>query len=382
MVKKIITVRNIGLIHITLLILFCSVGVCLTGCCSSYVLSSKFGASNSYFDSPKYELSPDRDEIILTSSRITTRSSLGLQSRSTWKERIPLDPLPENLMCCRLTVEQDPDGQKYWHDTAENMIPNDRFDIEVESLPLQADETLRLRVLPKDMYLLSQPFRVRLIPKNGTGEAPADTDGQAGTPAPVKPAPGDRLWRIPQPQAGTPVPAKPAGELRLMIPVSRSLDGRSYELLTVAPADPRPNPYREWLGELERIYREEYKAREAKRGKIPSYFDFCRVILSSVGGSTYDPYDQRHEMLYQAAKEWDQREELRYYYPFLEGQEEARMIEYERLMGDRFPSFEATLWKTVMLPPAFVLDVAFLPATVPMSFYYYLGYMAVGASIQ
>ena len=356
MLKEKRTVRNIVFIHITLLILFCTVGVCLTGCCSAYVLSSKFGASKSYFDSPKYELSPDRDEIILTSSRITTRSSLGLQSRSTWKERIPLDPLPENLMRCRLIVEQEPDGQKYWHDGNENTIPRDRFDIEVESLPLQAGETLRLRVLPKDMYLLSQPFRVRLIPKNGTGEAPADTDGQAGTPA----------------------PAKPAGELRLMIPVSRSLDGRSYELLTVAPCSPRPNPYREWLGELDRIYREEYKAREAKRGKIPSYFDFCRGILSEVGGFTY----YRHEMLYQAAKEWDQREELRYYYPFLEGQEEARMIEYERIMGNRFPSFGATLWKTVMLPPAFVLDVAFLPATVPMSFYYYLGYMAVGASIQ
>ena len=378
MVKEITTVRNIVFIHSTLLILFCTVGFCLAGCCSAYVLSSKFGASKSYFDSPKYELSPDRDEIILTSSRITTRSSLGLQSRSTWKERIPLDPLPENLMRCRLTVEQDPDGQKYWHDRTENTIPRDRFDIEVESLPLQANETLHLRTRPEEQYTLSQPFRVRLIPKNETGEVPADTDGQAGTPAPAKPAPGDRLWRIPQPQAGTPAPAKPAGELRLMIPVSRSLDGRNYELLTVVPCSPRPNPYREWLGELDRIYREEYKAREAKRGKIPSYFDFCRGILSEVGGSTY----YRHEMLYQAAKEWDQREELRYYYPFLEGQEEARMIEYERLMGDRFPSFGATLWKTVMLPPAFVLDVAFLPATVPMSFYYYLGCMAVGASIQ
>ena len=355
MFKKKRTVRDIILIHITLLILmFYAVGVSLVGCCTASVLNSEFAAGKSYFDSPKYKLSPDRDEITLTSSRITTR--FGRQSRSTWKERIPLDPVPDGMMRCRLIVEEDSDAQKYWHDGDETMIPRDRFDIEVESLPLQAGETLRLRVLPKDMYLLSQPFRVRLIPKNGTEEVPADTDGQAGTPA----------------------PAKPAGELRLMIPLSRSLDGRSYELLTVAPCSPRPNPYREWLGELDRIYREEYKAREAKRGKIPSYFDFCRVILSSVGGSTY----YRHEMLYQAAKEWDQREELRYYYPFLEGQEEARMIEYERIMGDRFPSFEATLWKTVMLPPAFVLDVAFLPATVPMSFYYYLGYMAVGASIQ
>ena len=358
MVKEKRTVRNIVFIHSILLILFCAVGVCLAGCCSAYVLNSKFGASKSYFDSPKYELSPDRDEIILTSSRITTRSSLGLQSRSTWKERIPLDPLPENLMRCRLTVEQDPDGQKYWHDTAENMIPNDRFDIEVESLPLQAGETLHLRIRTGEWYPLSQPFRVRLIPKNKTEEVPADTDGQ---------------------QAGSPAPAKPAGELRLMIPVSCTLDGRNYELLTVAPADPRPNPYREWFYEMERNYREEHKAREAKR-EVPSYFAFCRGILrNKAGGSTLT---QRHEMMYQAAKEWDQREELRYYYPFLEGQEEARMIEYERLMGKRFPSFEATLWKAFLLPPAVVVDVALLPITLPGSFVVYFGGLAVGSAIQ
>ena len=376
MVKKKRTVRDIILIHITLLILmFYAVGISLVGCCTASVLNSEFAAGKSYFDSPKYELSPDRDEITLTSSRITTR--FGRQSRSTWKERIPLDPVPEGMMRCRLIVEEDPDAQKYWHDGDETMIPRDRFDIEVESLPLQAGETLRLRVLPKDMYLLSQPFRIRLIPKNKLEEVPPVTAGQAGTPAPAKPAPGDRLWRIPQPQTGTPAPAKPAGELRLVIPVA--VDGNTCEILTVAPCSPRPNHYREWYYEMERNYREEHKAREAKR-EVPSYFAFCRGILrNKAGGSTLT---QRHEMMYQAAKEWDQREELRYYYPFLEGQEEARMIEYERLMGKRFPSFEATLWKAFLLPPAVVVDVALLPITLPGSFVVYFGGLAVGSAIQ
>ena len=349
------TVRDIIFSQITLLILlFDTVGVSLTGCCTAAVLNSEFGAGKSYFGSPKYELSPDRDEITLTSSRITTR--FGRQSRSTWKERIPLDPVPEGLMRCHLTVEQVPDAQKYWHDGDETMIPRDRFDIEVESLPLRAGETLHLRTRPEEQYALSQPFRVRLIPRNELEEVPPDTDGHAGTPA----------------------TANPAGELRLMIPVSCSPDGRSYELLTVAPADPRPNPYREWYFEMERNYREEHKAREEKR-EIPSYFSVCRVILSKAGGSTLT---QRHEMMYQAAKEWDQREELRYYYPFLEGQEEARMIEYERMMGKRFPSFEATLLKAFLLPPAVVVDVALLPITLPGSVVFYFGSMAFALGIQ
>ena len=198
------TVRNIIFSQITLLILlFDAVGVSLTGCCTAAVLNSEFGAGKSYFGSPKYELSPDRDEITLTSSRITTR--FGRQSRSTWKERIPLDPVPEGLMRCHLTVEQVPDAQKYWHDGDETMIPRDRFDIEVESLPLRAGETLHLRTRPEEQYALSQPFRVRLIPRNELEEVPPDTDGHAGTPA----------------------TANPAGELRLMIPVSCSPDGRS-----------------------------------------------------------------------------------------------------------------------------------------------------------
>ena len=58
------------------------------------------------------------------------------------------------------------------------------------------------------------------------------------------------------------------------------------------------------------------------------------------------------------------------------------MIEYERLMGKRFPSFEATLWKAFLLPPAVVVDVALLPITLPGSFVVYFGGLAVGSAIQ
>ena len=341
-IKKI--VRSIFCIQITLFILlFDIVGVNLVGCCTAAVLNSEFGASTSYFDSPKYELSRDRDKVTLTSSRITT-SYFGRQSRSTWKERIPLDPVPDGMMRCRLVVETDPEA------------PRLQWEMQVESLPLREGETLHLRIRPNDQHLLSQPFRVRLLPKNETEEVPADTDGQTGTPAPAT-----------------------ADGPRLMFPVSCSLDGRSYELLTVAPADPRPNPYRKLLDEWERDYLERYKAGKAKR-EFPSYFSFCRSFLSEIGGSA--PSLKQRDMLYQAAKEWDQREELRYYYPLREGQEEARMIEYERISGKRFPSFGATLWKAFLLPPAVVVDVALLPITVPASFYFYFGSMALAAAFQ
>lgn len=338
-------VRNIIFSQITLIILlFDVVGVSLVGCCTATVLNSEFGSSTSYFDSPRYSLSTDRGEVIVTGTRIINyhylpppgnrRPDTVWSRRSSWKERIPLAPVPEGMMRFRLTVEQDPDAQRYWH---ENVIPSDRFDVEVGTLPLRADETLHLRVRPNDLYLLSQPFRVYLIPKD---------DDSAGT--------------------------KPEGELRLVIPVA--MDGNTYELLTVAPGPPRPNPYREWAKEL---FRQEQKERQERKEQIPSYFRFCRELLHKIGSSS-----NHSAMLEQAAKEWEWHEESRYLYPFRDGMDEARMTEYERIAGDRFPSFGAVLWKALWLPPAVVIDTVLLPVYVVWSGVMYFGVLAFQSAIQ
>ena len=91
-----------------------AVGLCCTGCCTAAVLSGQFGAKTSRFDIPKYRMSPDRDAIIVSSERETGYHTISRWTwKSTWEERIPLDPVPECLMRCRLIAEPDPDAQAY-----------------------------------------------------------------------------------------------------------------------------------------------------------------------------------------------------------------------------------------------------------------------------
>ena len=304
-------------------------GLFCTGCFTATVLNGQFGAKTSRFDVPKYAMSPDRREIIMTSAREIRHHYLLPHSfwnrRTTWEERIPVEPVPDGLMRCFLFVEPDPDAPRYWQNTP--------IVIESGEPSLCEDKTFYLRVHPDDLVNLSQPFKARLTPQGK----------EAGPPE-----------------------KQPEGELRMMFPVA--VNGNMYVLLTAVPGEPRTNLFRQKANELVR--------QEAKGQGEFSYFTMVKMFPSLIGSQ------QSRASLTRAAYEWDEREADRYLYSFCEGMDEVRMIEYERLMGDRFPSFEATLWKTVMLPPAFVLDVAFLPATVPMSFYYYLGYMAVGASIQ
>ena len=276
----------------------------------------------SKIDIPKYRMSPDRDAIIVSSEKEGCYHTLPIISRwtweSTWEERIPLDPVPECLMRCRLIAEPDHDAQAYWH--------NSPFVIETDGLPLGEDETLRLRIRPDELDDLSQPFKVRLIPR-GEEDVPPEKRSE--------------------------------GELRIMFPVA--MDGNTYELLTLAPGAPRMNPFYE-LYALEK--------NEDDRRNLDSFFGFCGMLLDKVGHN-------HHELLKQAAVEWDAREEYRYLYPFRDGMDEVRLIEYERMAGRRFPTWDAVLWKTLWLPPAVVADTLFLPGYIAGSAYLYPLYLFV-----
>lgn len=332
MAKKKHIVRSVICSQITLfIILFDVVGVCLVGCCTKTVFNGQFGATTSSFEPPRYYLSHDRREIIVRSTKRTNyHYSLPLPSfsqnvpvsrttYSKWEGHIPLEPVPDNLMRCRLTVEQDPDAPEY------GPYDHGSFEVEIDDLPIGADETIHLRVRPQDMYLLrnSDPFRIRLIPRSGAG-----ADGQA--------AESDAAQNQQQKMEDGNAVSKPAGEPRLMIPVAS--DGNTYELLTVAPCPPRQNPYRKWLEERSYENREEMKKQ----------------------GLSYLSPNQR-AILEQAAEGWDRREENRYLFPFLEEQDEICMIEYERITGDRWPTFGGILWKALWLPTAVVADVILMP---------------------
>ncbi|MBP5586126.1 MAG: hypothetical protein J6Y92_07230 [Lentisphaeria bacterium] len=281
-----------------------TLGFFCTGC-TAIVLKGQFGAKESRFDLPKYAMSPDRREIIVTSAR-ETRRFLQPPSiwNSTWKERIPVEPAPDCLMRCFLFVEPDPDAPRYWHDAP--------FVINTDVLPLNEDRTLYLRVHPDELDDLSQPFKVKLIPSD------AEKSGPVTDPS----------------------------ELRMMFPVA--VNGNMYVLLTAAPGEPRTNLFRQKAKEL---VRQETKG----RGEF-SYFTMVKMFPSLIGSQ------QSRASLTRAAYEWDEREADRYLYPFCEGMDEVRMIEYERRFGERFPTWDAVLWKALWLPPAVVVDTVLMPA--------------------
>ena len=276
--------------HLLFAVAAAALGLVCTGCFTATVLNGQFGAKTSRFDLPKYAMSPDRREIIVTSAW-ETRRFLQPPSiwNSTWKERIPVEPVPDCLIRCFLFVEPDPDAPRYWHDAP--------FAINTDVLPLNEDRTLYLRVHPDELDDLSQPFKVKLIPQ---GE-------EAGPPE-----------------------KQPEGELRMMFPVA--VNGNMYVLLTAAPGEPRTNLFRQKAKEL------------------------VKMFPSLIGSQ------QSRASLTRAAYEWDEREADRYLYPFCDGMDEVRMIEYERRFGERFPTWDAVLWKALCLPPAVVVDTVLMPA--------------------
>ena len=169
-----------------------AVAVCilmLSGAGCIFTDIENVGTTNTEFSEYRYEMSPGRDEIILTATRTKQFFYLPLYDFPAWtsvrtvEERIPLDPLPENLSRCGMIVEVDPDAPPakaeqlyplppgYWDmDEDERSDPSKvqyEFKAYVDELPLQAGETFRLRVRPDDLKHLDQPFRVSIIRKGG-----------------------------------------------------------------------------------------------------------------------------------------------------------------------------------------------------------------------
>ena len=173
--------------HLLFAVLCMAVGLSGTGCIFTDI--ENVGTTDTEFSEYRYEMSPDRDEIVLTATRTKQFFYLPLYDFPAWtsvrtvEERIPLDPLPENLSRCGMIVEVDPDAPPakagelrplppgYWDmDEDERSDPSKvqyEFKAYVDELPLQAGETFRLRVRPDDLKHLDQPFRVSIIRKGG-----------------------------------------------------------------------------------------------------------------------------------------------------------------------------------------------------------------------
>jgi hypothetical protein len=268
-----------------------------SGCACTSVVKS-LGTTNTSFSDYRYELSPGRDEIILTSKRKTEYNYLPfygwLHRKPAWtsisdcEERIPLDPLPGNLRRCELIVETVPDAPEPDYlapvsrsefayavrEDCESLCAGGQYEFEIPTneLPLREGDTLRLRVQPRHLPYLSQPFRIRLV-RPYTKED----------------------WYLNN------------SEQYFMFPVA--LDGSRYELLTVLrPWDEYHNSAgtREWIDSI-------YPFRESQREEIMREYSYD------------DPYD-----------------------------------DYQ-LSTDGEPSFGVICWKALWFPSALVADTVLLP---------------------
>ena len=355
-----------------------SLCVCGTGCLSASVLNSEFGSKRSTFTDYRYDMSPDHDEIILTCKRNRAYNFLPLYGSrhrnaawtwtSTWEKRIPLDPMPEGLIRCSMIVEADPEAERLlWADNHPTAV------MEIESLPLREGETFYLKIHPQDRERLSKPFQLRLVPKKADPEeVPTDADETVS-------APENASGTAPEtaPETKTAAPSPPEFEKRLMFPVSVSLDGSRYELLTLAPEKMTPvNPFRKIREDRIKAMEEKRKEAEQKRtqgqngerdGAQEQKTGWSPPLAVGVGILTAmivsDSWNSERDLLEIEEESWDCQKANRFpgLYPFRENQEEVCMIEYERATGERFPTVDAVLWKTLCLPSAIVGDVILLP---------------------
>ena len=261
---------------------FCFVLSLFDSGCAIYSDICYLGTTRTEFSDYRYEMSPNRDEIVFTSKKTKEYNYLPLYgllhhkpawtSVSTVEERIPLDPMPSNLSRCGMIVETSPDAPSARFlphvsipesvDLGDGvdrriMSPDSRtfilyegdgdsnyaegiyeFTVMVDEFPLREGVTFHLRVRPEDVRHLAKPFRVRLVRR---GE---ETDSEpAVDPDPIFLQGYGNVRTVGNFRRDS------SGEPHLMFPVSAQ-DGR-YELLTDLGAGPDAGV---WLQMSEGLY--------------------------------------------------------------------------------------------------------------------------------
>ena len=314
--------------------LFAALGFFCTGCAVYSDLYS-LGTTRTEYGDYHYEMSPDGKEIVFTSKRTKEYNYLPfygfLHHTPAWtsvsdvEERIPLDPLPDNLSRFSMIVETasdapppkfltsfsipkavdlgDGDSRRIMMPDSSNFIIFEgdatsnyaggiyEFKVYADDCQLHGGETLHLRVRPAYLQYLNRPFRIRLY--SGDGETDA---GPAVEPG---------FYTFPHGFAITGGSSRSDSDSKpyLMFPVSA--DGDRIELLT------------------------------------------------DLGSGPDNPWLQRSKSLY----------------PFREKQMEEIAHEYQDHSGET-PTVEAVCWKVLWFPASLVADVIALPyyAVIPIAF--------------
>lgn len=279
--------RGFSLGNILFSALFCFVLSLFGGGCVTASVINDLGTTRTEYCDYRYEMSPDGNEIVFTSKRTKQYNYLPLYGlfhhKPAWtsirdvEERFPLDPPPEVLSRrCTLAVTPDSDAPpaKYlmpvsvpdsltsddalrrlivapepvdiltWKGESSSSYADGirEFTAVPEKLPLSHGDTLRLRVRPRDMQYLAQPFRIQLSGPDGDGnESPFGATNPAGSPLYVVQPDGTVLPF--ESMAGGWADSLIAGRIRgnrdgreyLIFPVST--DGGGLENLTAPDSD-------------------------------------------------------------------------------------------------------------------------------------------------
>ena len=304
--------------------LFAALGVFYTGCAVYSDLYS-LGTTRTEYGDYHYEMSPDGSEIVFSSKRTKEYNYLPfygfLHHTPAWtsvsdvEERIPLDPLPDNLSRFSMIVETasdapppkfltsfsipkavdlgDGDSRRIMMPDSSNFIIFEgdatsnyaggiyEFKVYADDCQLRGGETLRLSVRPGNLQYLNWPFRIRLY----------SGDGETDTEWAVEPG----FYTVPHGFAITGGTSRSDSDSKqyLMFPVSA--DGDRLELLT------------------------------------------------DLGSGPDNPWLQRSKSLY----------------PFREKQMKEIETEYREFGGT--PTTEAVCWKILWFPASLVFDVIALP---------------------
>ena len=157
-----------------------------TGCCWAMTEKTwdRLGSEKASITNRHYEYSPDRSEIVFSGKKQTkhyvwpflTAFDVSWNTYKPFEKRIALEPVPENLIRVHFEAVPDPAAFRA-HNFLRDWMPGDnQFDNPVEltrdgtvlsatRLPfVQPGDTLRMRVHPDDLPVLSGPCVIRLEP--------------------------------------------------------------------------------------------------------------------------------------------------------------------------------------------------------------------------
>ena len=167
-------------------------GFCCTGCFTAVTLD-ELGSTESYIAGEHYEFSSDRDELVFSCRKerdyyfIPFLHAFGVaptKTVQTYEKRIPLNPVPDNLIHIELNVISDAsaaraesspsfgsggefrasDGIMEFPASAKRIrVETDSSDFSAPRPILSAGDTLELRAHPDDLPLLSEPFAISFL---------------------------------------------------------------------------------------------------------------------------------------------------------------------------------------------------------------------------